>query len=98
MNEPIWRAAALKDLDDIVSYIFLRNPDAAAELDRAIRARARLAARFPDAARSGRVPGTREAVVKKNIVLVYRATGRLGSTNNDVTILRVLHSRQRYPG
>ena len=39
----------------------------------------------------GRVPGTREAVVHPNYILVYRVTAEA------VEILRLMHARQRYP-
>ena len=41
--------------------------------------------------RPGRVPGTREAVVHPNYVMVYRVEGET------ITILRVLHAAQRWP-
>lgn len=41
--------------------------------------------------RPGRLPGTREAVVHPNYVLVYQ----VGS--DSVEIVNVLHSRQQYP-
>ena len=40
--------------------------------------------------RPARVPGTREAIVHPNYILVYR----VGET---IDILAVLHSRQQYP-
>ncbi len=41
--------------------------------------------------RTGRLPGTREAVVHPNYILVYR----VGS--DVVEVVNVLHSRQQYP-
>lgn len=41
--------------------------------------------------RSGRVPGTREAVVHPNYILIYRVTA------DAVEIVRLVHARQQYP-
>jgi toxin ParE1/3/4 len=86
-----WRETALDDLDQIITYIGQRNI-AAAE---AIRALAEEAAQRivqnPLAYRSGRIPGTREAVIHPNYVLIYRV-GR-----DVVEVVNVLHARQQYP-
>lgn len=95
MNEPIWRESALLDLDRIVSYVFSRNPVAAAALDQAIRSRARKAAQFPHAARRGRTAGTREAVVARTYILVYRLSEH--GADPTVEIISVVHCRQDYP-
>jgi plasmid stabilization system protein ParE len=41
--------------------------------------------------RSGRAPGTREAVVHPNYILIYRVTAEA------VEIVSVVHARRRYP-
>jgi plasmid stabilization system protein ParE len=41
--------------------------------------------------RTGRVPGTREAVVHPNFIMVYRVDA------NSVEIVNIIHSRRRYP-
>jgi len=41
--------------------------------------------------RSGRVPGTREAVITPNYILVYRVT------EDAVEIVNLMHTRQQYP-
>jgi toxin ParE1/3/4 len=47
---------------------------------------------FPESGRPGRLPGTRELIVGRTPYLVaYRIEG------DTVEILRVIHSRQRWP-
>ncbi len=41
--------------------------------------------------RPGRVPGTREAIITPNYILVYRVKG------DGIEILSRLHTRQLYP-
>lgn len=41
--------------------------------------------------RSGRVAGTREALVHPNYIMVYRVTAEA------VRVLRIIHTRQLYP-
>jgi plasmid stabilization system protein ParE len=48
-------------------------------------------AEHPYMYRSGRVPGTREAVVHPNYILIYTVTA------NAVEILNVMHTRREYP-
>ena len=77
---------------DQLSYIADRNPRAAVDLGAAIEAAVSRLADFPESARPGRVPGTRELVVPATpFVVVYRieVTG--------VVILRVLHGAQKWP-
>lgn len=47
--------------------------------------------RHPFMYRRGRDPGTREAVITPNYILVYRVTAEA------VEIVNVLHTRQQYP-
>lgn len=86
-----WRAEARRDLLTISDYISDHNERAANELVERIEACAERLPLFPFLHRPGRVPGTREAVVHPNYVLVYQV-------NTDaIIVLRVLHARQRYP-
>jgi toxin ParE1/3/4 len=86
-----WRETALDDLDQIIAYIGQRNI-AAAEAIRALAGdAAQRIAQYPFSCRSGRVPGTREAVIHANNVLIYRVGSDL------VEIVNVLHARQQYP-
>jgi len=87
----IWRPEARQSLLEITTYVAERNPAAAQRLHDSI---VRTADRLPDHPlihRPGRVPGTREAVVHPNYILVYRVTAEA------IEILAVLHARRQYP-
>lgn len=86
-----WRETALDDLDAIVLYIGERDLEAAFRLQATIEGCAERLTEHPFMYRPGRLPGTREAVVHPNYVLVYQ----VGS--DSVEIVNVLHSRQQYP-
>ena len=87
----IWRESALDEFDEIAAYVAARNPAAAEHLQSTIEASAERIAERPFMHRPGRAPGTREAVVHPNYIIVYRVTAEA------VEILNVLHARQRYP-
>lgn len=87
----VWGAEALRDLEQIIGYIADRNVAAAERLQDAIEYTAGQLPAHPYLHRPGRVPGTREAVVHPNYVLVYK----VGAAEIDV--LAVLHARQQYP-
>ena len=87
-----WLPSAARTLGTQLSYIAERNPRAAVDMGDAIEAAVSRLADFPESARLGRVPGTRELVVPATpFIVVYRieATG--------VVILRVLHGAQKWP-
>ena len=87
-----WLPSAARTLEKQLSYIADRNPQAAVDSGAAIEAAVSRLADFPESARPGRVPGTRELVVPATpFVVVYRieVTG--------VVILRVLHGAQKWP-
>ncbi|SEK01763.1 addiction module toxin, RelE/StbE family [Sphingobium sp. AP50] len=87
----VWRASALRKLESVVDYIELRNPAAADRIGAAIRHAADRLPDHPYLHRPGRVPGTREAVVHPNYILVYRVLA------DRIQILALHHSRQQYP-
>lgn len=76
-----------------MGYIAQDNPVAAIELDDEFEAKAEQARQRPTLYRAGRVPGTREIVVRPSYVMVYRWDEEL----NVVILLRVLHSAQQWP-
>jgi addiction module RelE/StbE family toxin len=86
----IWHPGALEDLETIVDFIEARNPIAARRIGDAIRHTAAQLPTHPHAYRPGRVPGTREAVVHPNYVLIYRVS-------ESIEIVAVIHARQQYP-
>jgi toxin ParE1/3/4 len=86
-----WRESALDDLGAIVEYIGQQNLAAAHKLQAQIEGSAEALPNHPYIYRVGRVPGTREAVVHPNYILVYRV-GEFA-----VEVVNVLHSRRQYP-
>lgn len=86
-----WHPLAMADRERIVDFIACDKPLAAVALDENFDNHALRIEANPALYRPGRVAGTREAVVHPNYVMVYRIEGE------SVTILRVLHSAQRWP-
>jgi toxin ParE1/3/4 len=87
----IWRQTARNDYYELLDYIAERNLAAAARLENAIETRTEMLAEHPFMNRPGREPGTREAIVHPNYIVVYRVTAEV------VEILNVVHARQEYP-
>lgn len=88
----VYTRRALDHLARHASAIAQDSPAAAREQVARIRSSIDRLATFPDMGREGRVTGTRElAAPRTPFVVVYR-TGP-----ERITILRVLHGRQRYP-
>jgi addiction module RelE/StbE family toxin len=83
-----WTKTALRSVDEIAGYIAKDNPMRATsfvlELQDAV---TRLQA-HPGMGRAGRVPRTRELVLHKNYIAIYRVRG------DDVEILRLHHAAQ----
>lgn len=86
----VWRVEARDDLSAILTYIADRNVLAADRLRSAIDDTVERLASFPYLHRSGRIDGTREAVVTPNYLVVYRVAAV-------IDVLAVLHARQQYP-
>lgn len=87
----VWLESALDDLDAIVDYIAARNYAAAFKLQQTIEACVERLAEHPYIHRSGRIQGTREAVVHPNYVVIYQVR------TDSVEIVNVIHSRKQYP-
>lgn len=87
----IWSAEALDDLEEVIRYIAKRNPAAADRIQAMIEDAAEGLPLHPFMYRAGRVPGTREAVVHPNYLIVYRVGA------DAIDVVAVLHARQQYP-
>jgi addiction module RelE/StbE family toxin len=86
-----WQRSARDDLLAIIDYISDDSPDAAQRLKDEIEAKAAKLPDHPLNYREGRIPGTREMVVRSNYVVIYAVDARA------VSILRVLHAAQQWP-
>ena len=87
-----WLSEAERNRDSQLAYIAERNPWAAIDVGDAIEAAVARITDYPESARPGRVPGTRELVVTGTpYVVVYRVEPAA------IVILRVLHGAQRWP-
>ena len=81
-----------KTLSAQLSYIHEQNPNGARRVAMAIALNLQQLAAFPKSGKKGRVTGTRELVIPGTpFVAIYRIKGRR------VDVLRVLHSRQKWP-
>lgn len=83
-----WTRRALTRLDEIAAYIAQDNPVRASSFVQELRARLDVL-REHQLGRPGRVYGTKELVLHKHYVAVYRVVG------NEVQVLTVLHTAQK---
>jgi len=86
-----WRLAARADILAIIDYISDDNSDAAQRLKDEIEAKVMRVRARPQLFRPGRVPGTREMVVRPNYIVIYTFDA------DKVYVLRVLHAAQQWP-
>lgn len=84
-----WTRRGLADAARIFAFIAQANPKAAADVATDIDEATLRLARFPRMGRVGYDPGTRELVVRRNYIVVYR----VGAT--EVHVLQVWHVAQR---
>lgn len=89
MTALFWTPLAIRDREQVYSYIEADKPTAA--LDELFEAQAVLLTAQPKLGKLGRVAGTRELVVHKNYILVYDLQG------GSVRILRILHVAMKWP-
>jgi toxin ParE1/3/4 len=86
-----WRETGRADLLAIIDYISDDNPDAAQRLKDEVEAKVAKLPAHPKRYRAGRVPGTREILVRSTYLVIYAEDARA------VTVLRVLHAAQQWP-
>ena len=87
-----WLPEAVRTLELQLAHVAEHNPRAALDMGDAVDAGVSRLAEFPESARPGRVPGTRElGVTSTPLIVVYRIEPET------VLILRVLHGAQRWP-
>lgn len=91
MRSPNWEADAELQLVELIDFIGERNASAAARLRTTIDDAINRTCRFPESGRPGRIHGTRELIVHPNHIVIYQIT------DTTIDILRILHTRQRYP-
>ncbi len=80
-----WTKSALRSIDEIASFITKDSPTRAASFVLELRDAVTKLQAYPGMGRAGRVPGTRELVLHKNYIAIYRARG------DDVENLRLHH-------
>jgi addiction module RelE/StbE family toxin len=82
-----WTRGALQNLDSIASYIALDNPIRAQCFVRELKEKVESLQDF-QIGRAGRVFGTKEYVLHKNYIVIYRVQ------NDQLQILRIQHAAQ----
>lgn len=91
----LYTELAHNDLRNLRNHIARDNPSAAVEVSRTIRDRLRDLATVPFTGRSGRMAGTREFFIRRyRYVAVYEVDEAAAM----VVILRILRTRQDWPG
>jgi toxin ParE1/3/4 len=80
-----WTRTALRSVDEIAGFIAKDNPARATSFVLELKEAVTRLQLHPGMGRAGRVPGTRELVLHKNYIAIYRVRG------DDVEILRLHH-------
>ena len=81
-----WTKTALASVDEIADFIAKDNPTRATSFMLELQAAVTQLQAHPGMGRAGRIPGTRELVLHKNYIAIYRVRG------DAVEILRVHHA------
>ena len=85
-----WTQTALRSVDEIAGYIAKDNPTRATSFVQELKEAVLKLQVHPGMGRAGRVPGTRELVLHKNYIAIYRVRG------DCVEILRLHHVARRW--
>jgi len=81
-----WTKTALASVDEIADFIAKDNPTRATSFMLELQAAVTQLLAHPGMGRAGRIPGTRELVLHKNYIAIYRVRG------DAVEILRLHHA------
>lgn len=81
-----WTKTAIASVDEIAGFIVKDNPTRATSFVLELQVGVTKLQAHPGMGRAGRVPGTRELVLHKNYIAIYRVRG------DDVEILRLHHA------
>lgn len=81
-----WTRTALRSVDEIAAYIAKDNPARATSFVLELQGAVTKLQDHPGMGRAGRVPGTRELVLHKNYIAIYRVRG------DDLEVLRLHHA------
>ena len=81
-----WTTTALRSIDEIAGFIAKDNPTRASSFVLVLQDAVTRLQAHPGMGRAGRVPRTRELVLHKNYIAIYRARG------DHVEILRLHHA------
>ena len=84
-----WTKTALRSVDEIAGYIAKDNPKRATSFVVELQEAVTKLQVHPGMGRAGRVPGTRELVLHKNYIAIYRVRGE------GVEILRLHHAARK---
>lgn len=84
-----WTRGALRQLDQILDYIAADNPVRATSFAQELKDKVGILAVHPGLGRPGRVPGTRELVLHRHYLAIYRVVG------DEVQVLRIHHTSMR---
>jgi addiction module toxin, RelE/StbE family len=88
----VWLRLALQDMRQTATYVAQDFPEAAKDLVNQIWLEGQSLCALPDRGRPGRVPGTRELMLKGlPYFLAYRVKGKT------IQILRVVHTARQWP-
>ena len=87
-----WLTQALNDLREIHDHIARDNPDAARRVVGEIRREVAILATQPESGRHGRLPGSREFVIRK-----YPYIAAYSIQDDEVRFLLVVHTSRRWP-
>ena len=86
-----WTLRALNRLDEIAAYIAKDNPARAVTFVKELQDKINIL-KTHQLGTTGRVPGTKELVLHKNYLAVYRIKSK--AKNEEVQIITILHAAQ----